>query len=187
MARLVQPVDVSQEKGGAAKLPPIPAGVYMAQITAAEEKQTQDYSGYYLHITFSIVGGQYAGRLVWGNITTASSSPEKMATGRRHMANLLDGCGLPRRINDSDILLQKVLPIKVRIQKGNEQYPDDTNSISEYGLGADKDYRPQQTASYAAPQPSAYPPQQADAEIVDYGINGDGASAAGLRKPPVSF
>ena len=184
MARLMQPVDVSQEKGGSAKLPPIPAGVYMAQITAAEEKQTQDYSGYYLHITFSIVGGQYAGRLVWGNITTANNDPEKMATGRRHMANLLDAIGTGRRISDTDILLQKITPIKVRIQKGNEQYPDDTNAVSEYGLGADKNYRPQ---SPAAPQPAAYPQQGQD--VVDYGINGseETSTVTGLKKPPMQF
>ena len=179
MARLNQPMDVSQEKGGAGKLPPIPAGVYMAQITAAEEKQTQDYSGWYLHITFSIVGGEYAGRLVWGNITTANSTPEKMATGRRHMANLLDGCGLPRRIDDTDTLIQKVCPIKVRVQKGNEQYPDDTNAVSEYGLGADPKYRPQGA-------PSAYNP--APQNVADYGINGTAAPAPqGLKKPPMAF
>lgn len=179
MARLTQPVDVSQEKGGSAKLPPIPAGVYMAQITAAEEKQTQDYSGYYLHITFSIVGGQYAGRLVWGNITTANSNPEKIATGHRHLANLLDAIGTGRRINDTDVLINKVLPIKVRIQKGNEQYPDDSNTISEYGLGADKDYRPQQASAYPSQQPQGQ-------SVADYGINGS-ESSTGLKKPPMSF
>lgn len=179
MARLNQPMDVSQEKGGAAKLPPIPAGVYMAQITAAEEKQTQDYSGWYLHITFSIVGGEYAGRLVWGNITTANSNPEKMATGRRHMANLLDGCGLPRRIDDTDTLIQKVCPIKVRVQKGNEQYPDDTNAVSEYGLGADPKYRPQGASAAYNPAPQ---------NVADYGINGAAAPAPqGLKKPPMAF
>ena len=184
MARLNQPLDVSQEQGGAAKLPPIPAGVYMAQITAAEEKQTKDYSGWYLHITFTIVGGQYAGRLVWGNITTASSDPEKIATGRRHMANLLDGCGLPRRISDTDTLMQKVTPIKVRIQTGTEQYPDDSNSVSEFGLGADPKYRPQ---ANGVPAAAAAPAAQG---VVDYGINGGEATAAspsGLKKPPMAF
>ncbi len=182
MARLMHSIDVSQEKGGAAKLPPIPAGVYMAQITAAEERQTQDYTGYYLHLTFSIIGEQYAGRLVWGNITTANSDPEKMATGRRHMANLLDAIGTGRRINDTDVLLQKVTPIKVRIQKGNDQYPDDTNAVSEYGLGADPKYRPQ-TAGYQSV--SAVSPN-----AVAYGINAQESpveNPQGLKKPPMAF
>lgn len=170
---LTHAVDVTDVQGGAGDFSPIPAGVYMAQIIAAEEKKTQDLSGYYLNITFSIIGEKYAGRRVWGNITTVSSDAQKLGTGHRHLANLLDAAGLPRKISNTDVLLQKVVPIKVIIQKADEKRPKDSNFVSEFGLGADPKFRPGQ--GYAA------------SSVVDYGISGTPDSPQGLKKPPIGF
>lgn len=164
--------DVSQVQGGPGDFTPIPAGVYMGQIVSAEEKANNDGSGWHLSLQFSIVGEKYAGRRVWGNITTDSSDPQKIATGHRHLANLFDALGTGRHVTSSEQIVNKVCPIKVIIQKPTEQYPKEGNFVSEYGLGADKDYRPS-----AAPQ-----------SPVDYGINGPASSPAqGLKKPPIGF
>lgn len=163
MARLNHAIDVMDEKGGLCEFEPVPAGVYPAQIISAEEESTKDGTSWVLKIQFNIVGPNYAGRRIWGRIITSSSDSQKMAGGRRHLANLLDALGVGRRISDTDVLLNKVTPIKVKLQAATEQYPA-SNNIVEYGVAADPAFRPDNTAAVdtSAPKP-------------------------GLKKPPIKF
>ena len=167
MARLNNAIDVTDEKGGLGEFEPVPAGVYPAQIVSAEEEPTKDGSSWMLKIQFSIVGPNYPGHRVWGRIITASADPSKVAMGKRHLANLLDAIGVGRKISDTDVLLNKVAPIKVKLQAATEQYSA-SNNIVEYGIAADPSFRPANdvpgtaSASAAAPKP-------------------------GLKKPPMSF
>ena len=167
MARLNNAIDVTDEKGGLGEFEPVPAGVYPAQIVSAEEEPTKDGSSWMLKMQFSIVGPNYPGRRIWGRVITSSSDAQKMAAGKRHLANLLDALGVGRRISDTDVLLNKVTPIKVKYQAATEQHPA-SNNIVEYGVAADPSFRPANdvlgtaSASAAAPKP-------------------------GLKKPPMSF
>ena len=163
MARLNHAIDVTEEKGGLGEFEPVPAGVYPAQIVSAEEEPTKDGTSWVLKIQFNIVGPNYAGRRIWGRIITSSSDSQKMAAGKRHLANLLDALGVGRRISDTDVLLNKVTPIKVKLQAATEQYPA-SNNIVEYGVAADPAFRPDNTATVDASAPKP-----------------------GLKKPPMSF
>ena len=165
MARLNQPIDVTDEKGGLGEFEPVPAGVYPAQIVSAEDGPTQDGNSWILKLQFSIVGPNYPGRRVWGNIITASSDPSKAAMGKRHLANLLDALGVGRRISDTDVLLNKVTPIKVKVRPANEMHGA-KNDIVEYGVAADPSFRPADAP--AAPINAAAPNN-------------------GLKKPPRMF
>ena len=167
MARLNHAIDVTEEKGGLGEFEPVPAGVYPAQIISAEEEPTKDGTSWVLKIQFSIVGPNDPGHRVWGRIITASTDPSKVAMGKRHLANLLDAIGVGRRISDTDVLLNKVAPIKVKLQAATEQHSA-SNKIVEYGIAADPSFRPANdvpgtaSSSAAAPKP-------------------------GLKKPPMSF
>ena len=164
MARLNHAIDVTEEQGGLGEFEPVPAGVYPAQIVSAEEEPTKDGSGWVLKLQFNIVGPNYAGRRVWGRIITTSTDPSKVAMGKRHLANLLDALGVGRRISDTDVLLNKVTPIKVKLQAATEQYPA-SNNIAEYGVAADPSFRP--AADAVAPS-TAF-------------------QSSGLKKPPKMF
>lgn len=164
MARLNHAIDVTEEQGGLGEFEPVPAGVYPAQIVSAEEKPTQDGTGWILSLQFNIVGPNYPGRRVWGNILTASTDPSKVAMGKRHLANLLDALGVGRRISDTDVLLNKVTPIKVKVRPATEAYSA-RNEVSEYGVAADPSFRP---ASDTAAPSTAVP-------------------SSGLKKPPKMF
>ena len=163
MARLNHAIDVTEEKGGLGEFEPVPAGVYPAQIVSAEEEPTKDGSSWVLKMQFSIVGPNYPGRRIWGRVITSSSDAQKMAAGKRHLANLLDALGVGRRISDTDVLLNKVTPIKVKYQAATEQYPA-SNNIVEYGVAADPAFRPDSTATIDASAPKP-----------------------GLKKPPINF
>ena len=47
---------------------PLPAGKYMAVITASEMKATKAGSGHYLELTFQIIDGPLKNRLLWSRL-----------------------------------------------------------------------------------------------------------------------
>ena len=161
-------IDVTDVQGGANEFEPVPAGTYPAVIKEAEEKITKDGEGRMIKFNFEIVGPNYAGKHIWGYIITAHRDPQKLSMGRRHMANLLDALGTGRRIDDTDIFLGRMTPIKVKVQQATEQYAA-SNNIVEYGLGADPSFRPNN--SY---------PQSSSVTIAD-------TNSLGLQKPKSRF
>ena len=47
---------------------PLPAGKYVASITASEMKPTKRADGSYLELEFTVLEGQYAGRKIWDRL-----------------------------------------------------------------------------------------------------------------------
>ena len=62
---------------------PIPAGKYLAAITASETKPTKSGGGSYLELTFSILEGEYKGRMLWArlNLDNPNATAVKIARG----------------------------------------------------------------------------------------------------------
>jgi hypothetical protein len=62
---------------------PIPAGKYLAAITASETKPTKSGGGSYLELTFSILEGDYQGRVLWArlNLDNPNATAVKIARG----------------------------------------------------------------------------------------------------------
>ena len=62
---------------------PIPAGKYLAAITASETKPTKSGGGSYLELTLSILEGAYQGRQLWArlNLDNPNATAVKIARG----------------------------------------------------------------------------------------------------------
>ena len=62
---------------------PIPAGKYLAAITASETKPTKSGGGSYLELTLSILEGDYQGRQLWArlNLDNPNATAVKIARG----------------------------------------------------------------------------------------------------------
>jgi hypothetical protein len=62
---------------------PIPAGKYLAAITASETKPTKSGGGSYLELTFTILDGEYKGRMLWArlNLDNPNATAVKIARG----------------------------------------------------------------------------------------------------------
>jgi hypothetical protein len=62
---------------------PIPAGKYLAAITASETKPTKSGGGSFLELTFSILEGAYKGRQLWArlNLDNPNATAVKIARG----------------------------------------------------------------------------------------------------------
>jgi hypothetical protein len=79
----------------------IPAGKYLAAITDSEMKPTKNGSGSYLQLTFTILEGEYKGRVVWArlNLVNPNQTAVKIAQGstRRHRGRPARWSGVRRR------------------------------------------------------------------------------------------
>jgi hypothetical protein len=62
---------------------PIPAGKYLAAITASETKQNKAGNGSYLELTLSLLEGAYQGRQLWArlNLDNPNATAVKIARG----------------------------------------------------------------------------------------------------------
>lgn len=132
----------------------IPAGNYIAEINRSEIKENRTGSGNRLSLGFKIIDGEYAGRLVFQDITLRNTNPVAQKIGREQMAQLGHACG-KRNIGDSTELHGIPIEIKVAIRQDKTGQYDDQNEIKKFSPASGG------SASASAPAaPSAPPPSQ---------------------------
>jgi hypothetical protein len=121
---------------------PIPAGKYVAVITASELKQNKAGTGNYLELTFQIVEGEYKNRLVWARLSIEHTNPTTAKIARGHLSAICKAVGVlvPR---DSAELHNLPLVINVKLKKRN-----DTGELANDVKG----FSPRQTAVAPAAQ-----------------------------------
>lgn len=140
---------------------PIPAGVYLASISASEVNATKNGSGQMLNLTFNVLDGQYAGRLVFGRINIQNASAEAQKIGQSQLSQLCHAAGVIR-LQDTQQLHGRPIKIKVKVRL-DSQYGD-SNEVTSYEASGQAIPAPQQgfaPAPFAAaptPPPFAAPP-----------------------------
>lgn len=107
---------------------PIPEGWYQANIAGAELKQTKNGNGEYLAIRYDILGPQYQGRVIFGNVNLKNINSKAEEIGRRQLGDLMRACGL-KNLQDSDQLLGHNVQIKVKVSEPRDGY-DAQNQIN---------------------------------------------------------
>jgi hypothetical protein len=73
---------------------PIPAGKYVAIITASDEKPTRKATGKYLELTFQVVEGQYQGRLVWARLNLDNPNAVTVKIARAELSAICRAVGV---------------------------------------------------------------------------------------------
>lgn len=76
------------------ELDPIPAGKYIAVITDSEMKPTKSGSGNYLQLTFQIVEGEYANRLLWVRLNLDNPNATAVEIARRELSAICRSVGV---------------------------------------------------------------------------------------------
>ena len=122
----------------------LPAGIYTAQITESELKQTKSGTGHYLQLTWRVLDGQYANRLIFERLNIANANETAQKIGQQQLSALCHAAGV-LQVQDSSQLHNKPVRIKVTIRK-DEQYGD-SNEIKGY-----------ESVSGATPSAPAMPP-----------------------------
>lgn len=124
---------------------PVPAGKYLAVITASEMKPTKSGSGSFLQLQFEILEGEHKGRLLWARLNLDNPNATAVTIARAELSAICRAVGVlaPK---DSVELHNLPLVIHVKCKKR-----DDTGDITNEVRG----YSPKNAEPPAATKPSA--------------------------------
>ena len=73
---------------------PIPAGKYLACITASAMKPTNSGNGAYLEFQFQVLEGEHKGRLLWSRLNLENPKRETVAISRAELSAICRACGV---------------------------------------------------------------------------------------------
>lgn len=109
---------------------PIPAGDYLAVITASNMKRTKSGNGQYLELTFQLLDGEYKGRTLWARLNLDNPNATAVKIARAELSAICRAVGVmsPR---DSSELHNLPLMIKVRLRSRDDN-GEMTNEIKGY-------------------------------------------------------
>ncbi|MFB3892010.1 MAG: DUF669 domain-containing protein [Phycisphaerae bacterium] len=135
----------AQEVDPATTFEPIPAGKYIAAITASEMKPTKSGAGNYLELTFQVIEGQFKGRILWARLNLDNPNPTTVKIARAELSAICRAVGVmtPR---DSVELHNLPLQISVRLKKRGDT-GELTNEIKGYARKEAAADVPQQAAT----------------------------------------
>lgn len=109
---------------------PIPAGKYLAVITASEMKPTKNGSGHYLELIFHVIDGPYKNRLLWSRLNLDNPSDQAVQIARGELSALCRAIGV---MQPKDSIELHNLPLMVTVKcKNREDTGDVVNEIKGY-------------------------------------------------------
>lgn len=73
---------------------PVPAGKYLAAITASEMKPTKSGVGNYLELTFQILEGEFKNRLLWARLNLDNPKAETVKIARAELSAICRAVGV---------------------------------------------------------------------------------------------
>ena len=73
---------------------PLPAGKYVAVVTASEMKPTRNGNGSYLELTFQVIEGPHKGRLVWERLNLDNPNPLTVKIARSELSAICRAVGV---------------------------------------------------------------------------------------------
>lgn len=92
---------------------PLPPGRYKAHLTNSEVVATKAGTGELLKLTFEVLEGDYAGRLVFDHLNISNQSEKAQQIGRGMLASLCQACGKNGMVSDSIELHE--IPIQIKL------------------------------------------------------------------------
>jgi hypothetical protein len=98
---------------------PIPAGKYLAVITASQFKENKNKTGQYLELTFQILEGDYKNRLLWARLCLSHPNQTTAKFARGYLAAICQAVGVLTP-QDSAELHNLPLVINVAVKKRND-------------------------------------------------------------------
>lgn len=109
---------------------PIPEGKYLAVITDSEMKQTKSGRGQYLELTFQVVSGPHANRLLWSRLNLDNPSEQAVQIAQSELSAICRAVGMMQP-KDSVELHNVPLLVNVRCKR-REDTGEAVNEIRGY-------------------------------------------------------
>ena len=125
---------------------PIPAGKYLAAITSSEIKPTKNGNGSYLQLAFTILEGEFVGRLVWTRLTLEHENATAVKIARANLAAICRAVGV---LTPKDSVELHSLPLVIRV--ACKQRPDTGELVNEIKGYEPRVYAPPQQAQGGPP------------------------------------
>lgn len=155
---------------------PIPAGIYIAQITDSDIKALKNGNGQSLAMTFDVLDGQYKGRKVFARLNVQHNNPQAEQIAQKQLSQLCHAIGV-MQVADSAQLHNRPMKIKVKIRKDDTGQYNDQNEISAFEsignaapMAQSGFIAPTKPAAFSpAPQAAFVPPQAATAAQSPWG------------------
>ena len=112
----------------------IPKDVYTLALIKAEKKKGTKEGAQYVDCQVKIIDGDYAKRMVFLKLNLKNNNAYTVEISERLLRQLMLACNVPTLKDKWDLSKLLNIPVKGRItiKKGNEAYPDDTNSIQAF-------------------------------------------------------
>ena len=130
---------------------PVPAGKYIAAITASEMKPTKKADGSYLELEFTILEGDCQGRKVWDRLCITHPNQQTVKIARGNLSAICRAVGVMQP-KDSVELHNLPLEITVKLKKRTDN-DELANEIKGYEPKNSAEETPQQ-----APAGDSTPP-----------------------------
>ena len=125
---------------------PLPAGKYLAAITSSEIKPTKRGDGNYLQLAFTILDGEFVGRLVWTRLTLEHENATAVKIARANLAAICKAVGV---LTPKDSVELHNLPLIIRV--ACRQRADTGDLVNEIKGYEPRAYTPPQQAQVGPP------------------------------------
>ena len=126
----------------------LPAGKYVAVITASQMQTTKSGKGAFLELTFEVVEGEFKGRKVWGRLNLDNPSALAVKIARAELSALCRAVGVMTPRDSAEL---HNIPLVVMVRQKTAPGGEVRNEV--------KGYAKRETASAAAapqnPNPTA--------------------------------
>jgi len=123
---------------------PVPAGKYLAAITASQVKPTKSKDGSYLELEFTILDGSCKGRKVWDRLCLVHTNQQTVKIARANLSALCRAVGV---MQPKDSLELHNLPVLVTVKcKKRDDNDELTNEVKGYARKEAAAGQPQQAA-----------------------------------------
>ena len=128
---------------------PIPAGKYMAMVTASEIKPNKAGTGEFLELTFTVLEGEFKNRLLWSRFNLKNPNEMAVKIGQAELSALCRAVGVMTPRDSTDLhSLPVILKVKCKNRKDTGEI---VNEIKGYDKREAGGGRPQQAATDTPP------------------------------------
>ncbi|TWT71552.1 DUF669 domain-containing protein [Crateriforma conspicua] len=137
-------------------LEPIPVGKYVAVITDSEMKPTKSGAGNYLQLTFQIIEGEHANRLLWVRLNLDNPNATAVEIARRELSAICRAVGVLTPTDSTDLHnLPCNIHVKVKRRSDTGELQNEVKGYSRRDASAKPIAASEMSSSTAASSPDS--------------------------------
>jgi hypothetical protein len=110
---------------------PLPAGKYLAAITASEIRPTKDGTGSYLNLEFTILEGEFKDRKVWDRLCLNHPNAQTVKIARGNLSAICRAVGVMQPRDSVELHnVPLLVTVKVKKRQDNDELVNEVRGYS---------------------------------------------------------